>query len=72
MIIAGWNLPTLVIDAAVDPVQFKHEAAEVDAMRRFRLPDGKDYTLPVGYRAVLGYDEDEARNVILQVMPIPG
>ncbi len=71
MIIAGWNQPTLVIDAVREPVHFKHEAAEVDAVRRFKLPDGKDYTLPVGYRAVIEYDEFEARNMILQVVPIP-
>jgi len=61
----------IIIDATDGPVTFRHELAAVPAARRFNLPDGKDFVLAQGYRAVIEYDEWEARNKILQVMPIP-
>jgi hypothetical protein len=61
----------IIIDATEGPVTFRHELADVAAAQRFNLPDGKDYVLPQGYRAIVEYDEWEARNKILQVLPIP-
>ena len=61
----------IVIDATDGPVTFRHELTEVPAVQRFNLPDGKDFVLAQGYRAVIEYDEWEARNKILQVLPIP-
>ena len=61
----------IIIDATEGPVTFRHELADVPAAQRFNLPDGKDFVLAQGYRAVIEYDEWEARNKILQVMPIP-
>lgn len=69
--IVGWNHPATVIDAFAETWHFFHEDARIDAINRFHLPDDMDYVLPIGYRAVLGYDEKIARMVILQVMPIP-
>lgn len=61
----------IIIDATNGPVTFRHELAEIPATQRFNLPDGKDFVLAQGYRAVIEYDEWEARNKILQVMLIP-
>jgi hypothetical protein len=61
----------VIIDATEGPVTFHHELATVPAVQRFNLPDGKDFVLAQGYRAVIEYDEWEARNKILQVLPIP-
>lgn len=61
----------IVVDATEGPVTFRHELADVPAMQRFSLPEGKDFVLAQGYRAVIEYDEWEARNKILQVLPIP-
>ena len=59
----------IVVDATDGPITFHHELAEVAAERRFSLLDGKDFVLAQGYRAVIEYDEWEARNKI--VLPIP-
>jgi hypothetical protein len=61
----------IIVDATDGPVTFCHELASVPAVRRFSLPDDKDFVLAQGYRAVIEYDEWEARNKILQVLPIP-
>lgn len=68
----GWNLRSeLVVDARIAPVHFLHEDVRVQAVDRFKLADGKDYILPIGYRAIVNYDENDARNKIVQVIPIP-
>lgn len=61
----------IIVDAAVAPVHFLHEDAEVPAANRFHLPDDQDFTLAIGNRAVIGYDVDLARNTIVLVGPIP-
>jgi hypothetical protein len=71
LIIAGWNHRSLVVDARDEPVLFKHEAAEVEAVRRFNCPDDADYVLAKGYRAVIEYDDEMARNKIAEVLQIP-
>jgi hypothetical protein len=70
MILVGWNnRDGLTIDG---PAVFVHESAKANAAARFHLPDGMEqYTLPIGFRAVVAYDEENARNVIVKVMPIP-
>lgn len=61
----------IIVDATEGPVTFHHELADVPAAHRFKLPDGKDFVLAQGYRAIIEYDEWEARNMIVQVLPIP-
>jgi len=61
----------VIVDATDGPITFYHELASVPAVQRFCLPDSKDFVLAQGYRAVIEYDEWEARNKILQVLPIP-
>lgn len=61
----------IIIDATNGPVTFHHELATAGAAQRFSLPDGKDFVLPQGFRAIVGYDDWAARNKILQVLPIP-
>jgi hypothetical protein len=61
----------IIVDATDGPVTFRHELADVQAAQRFNLPDGKDFVLAQGYRAVIEYDEGEARNKIVKVLPIP-
>ena len=61
----------IIVDATHGPVTFRHELAEVPAAQRFNLPDDKDFVLAQGYRAVIEYNEWEARHKILRVMPIP-
>lgn len=65
------RLAQIIVDATHGPVTFRHELADVPAVQRFNLPDNKDFVLAQGYRAVIEYDEWEARNKILHVMPIP-
>lgn len=59
----------VVMDAVEGPIVVRHEDAAIPAARRFRLPDGKDMTIAVGYRAVFEYNVFEARYILLQYLP---
>jgi hypothetical protein len=72
MIVSGFNPSAVILfDATAGPITFRHEDASVEAVRRFHLRDACDYTLPIGQRAVVHYDDALARNCIVQVLPIP-
>lgn len=67
-VLFGFPAGLTAIDATGGPVTIRHEDARSPAACRFHLPNDRDFTIPIGYRAVLAYDMDLARHQLVQLV----